>query len=162
MTSLSRKAAAEEVKCHLGHKIRYEKGFEPMCRYRHPILFKSPDLHSRKAAVTNMQSVSSARPALRGKETDAALEKPFDEFIKKWCSSSAHLLDNDENDGERFRQLLREQEAQWQAAVKKHKARRWLIGDYHKCFKCRYSTLVSLPGKLCRDCAMDEDFGKVE
>ena len=35
------------------------------------------------------------------------LIQEFDNFIKKWCGKSVpHLLDNDENDGERFRILL--------------------------------------------------------
>ena len=34
----------------------------------------------------------------------------FDKFVKKWCGNKAgHLLDDDENDGERFRDLIREQ-----------------------------------------------------
>ena len=33
----------------------------------------------------------------------------FNKFIKKWCGNSyPHLIDTDENDGERFRSLLRE------------------------------------------------------
>lgn len=38
------------------------------------------------------------------------LEEEFNKFIIKWTGSmSGHLLDDDENDGERFRELLREQ-----------------------------------------------------
>ena len=37
------------------------------------------------------------------------IEEDFNEFIKKWCGSSyPHLIDNDENDGELFRQKLRD------------------------------------------------------
>ena len=36
-------------------------------------------------------------------------DKLFDEFIKKWCPSWKHLIDNDENDGERFRNILHSQ-----------------------------------------------------
>lgn len=36
------------------------------------------------------------------------LEKEFNDFIKKWCGSNyPHLIDSDENDGERFREKLR-------------------------------------------------------
>jgi len=36
------------------------------------------------------------------------LENEFNDFIKKWCNSHyAHLVDTDENDGERFREKLR-------------------------------------------------------
>ena len=36
------------------------------------------------------------------------IEEKFNAFIKKWCGSNApHLLDTDENDGEYFRELLR-------------------------------------------------------
>ena len=39
------------------------------------------------------------------KPTD--LREDFNKFIKKWTGNSyPHLIDNDENDGERFRQLL--------------------------------------------------------
>ena len=38
------------------------------------------------------------------------LEEEFNSFIKKWCGDSyPHLIDSDQNDGERFRELLREQ-----------------------------------------------------
>ena len=44
------------------------------------------------------------------------LELKFNNFIEKWCGNySAHLLDNDENDGEEFRVLLRKQR---QAVIK--------------------------------------------
>jgi hypothetical protein len=34
----------------------------------------------------------------------------FDKFVKNWCGNMAgHLLDDDDNDGERFRDLIREQ-----------------------------------------------------
>lgn len=35
-------------------------------------------------------------------------EEEFNKFIKKWCGNSfAHLIDNDENDGERLREFVR-------------------------------------------------------
>ena len=38
--------------------------------------------------------------------TEETFESEFNKFIMKWCgSNSAHLLDTDENDGERIRQL---------------------------------------------------------
>ena len=37
-----------------------------------------------------------------------SLEKDFNDFIVSWCSGDwRHLLDNDDNDGERFRKKLR-------------------------------------------------------
>lgn len=34
--------------------------------------------------------------------------KQFNQFIQKWCGeNAAHLLDNDENDGERMRGAIR-------------------------------------------------------
>ena len=35
-------------------------------------------------------------------------EERFNKFIEKWCNSSAHLLDSDENDGEEIRDLIKE------------------------------------------------------
>ncbi len=36
------------------------------------------------------------------------MEKEFNIFIKKWCGNDyPHLIDSDENDGERFREKLR-------------------------------------------------------
>jgi predicted metal-binding protein len=36
------------------------------------------------------------------------LEKDFNIFIEKWCGTNyAHLIDTDENDGEIFREKLR-------------------------------------------------------
>jgi hypothetical protein len=38
---------------------------------------------------------------------DEQLVNEFNKFIKEWCGSMyAHLIDSDENDGERFRQLI--------------------------------------------------------
>lgn len=39
--------------------------------------------------------------------TEKAIEE-FNKFVEKWCKTNyPHLLDSDENDGERFRQNLR-------------------------------------------------------
>jgi hypothetical protein len=36
------------------------------------------------------------------------IEEEFNTFIKKWCGNSyPYLIDSDENDGERFREKLR-------------------------------------------------------
>ena len=40
--------------------------------------------------------------------TKEELVVEFDKFISKWCGGlSAHLLDNDDNDGEEFRDKIR-------------------------------------------------------
>lgn len=42
-------------------------------------------------------------------EEKEKIVKEFNEFIKKWTGNSfPHLIDTDENDGERFRERLRE------------------------------------------------------
>jgi len=49
--------------------------------------------------------------------------KEFNKFIEKWCGSNfPHLIDSDENDGERFRCLIREEidkiNTYWQNRIK--------------------------------------------
>ena len=40
-------------------------------------------------------------------------EEEFETFIKKWCGVNAgHLLDNDENDGQRLRESISKQIAE--------------------------------------------------
>ena len=42
----------------------------------------------------------------KANDKEETFESEFNKFIMKWCgSNSAHLLDTDENDGERIRQL---------------------------------------------------------
>lgn len=43
------------------------------------------------------------------KEQKETFESKFEEFIKKWCDKwYPHLIDNDENDGEKLRQFVRD------------------------------------------------------
>jgi hypothetical protein len=39
---------------------------------------------------------------------DKTLEEEFNIFIHEWCINYSHLIDDDDNDGERFRKLIRE------------------------------------------------------
>ena len=46
-------------------------------------------------------------------KTDEEIIDAFNSFIEKWCGNSfAHLIDSDDNDGERFREKLRKHDSQ--------------------------------------------------
>lgn len=52
--------------------------------------------------------------------TQESWEEQVNVFIRKWCGVNApHLLDNDDNDGERLRQLLQKQAEEISEAVLK-------------------------------------------
>lgn len=52
------------------------------------------------------------------------VQNKFNEFIKKWTTSYSHLIDSDENDGERFRRYLEDSfEAVARQAVEEERKR---------------------------------------
>ena len=56
-----------------------------------------------------IKEVKQRKPSAKLQEQFEKIEEQFNLFIEKWCEDSfMHLIDNDENDGESFRELLRE------------------------------------------------------
>ena len=53
------------------------------------------------------------------------IEEKFNKFIKKWCPNYVHLIDSDENDGEKFRIELRKIQSQREELIEKIENERW-------------------------------------
>jgi hypothetical protein len=54
-----------------------------------------------------VELIGSGSVGIKQDESEMCIIDEFNAFIKKWCQSAPHLLDNDENDGELFREKLR-------------------------------------------------------
>jgi len=86
------------------------------------------------------------------------LKEEFNKFIEKWCRysdglpASSHLLDNDENDGEKFRELIKKLFNEYKLEIEKE------INKYNEITKERLKYCEEENGRdYCKNCGLSEE-----
>ncbi len=83
----------------------------------------------------------------------------FNAFIKKWCGESyPHLIDSDENDGERFRELIRQKDSERAMTPKDRKIVEELVEGFEK-IKAIGGCMCGF-GEWCESCSTDSYYSK--